>query len=164
MQRTGETEETRRWSPRLRVPFRRTAHNASDAAGMTIVGDSMLPAAGADGAVTTQAPHADVIDAEGAAPALVSDVRGDAVTAWLFQPDHEPVAVRLSDLPALAAVEDTFVWVDLAAYTEADLHEVGRVLRLHRKAVHAALSPWQRPRLAVYGDHFFTSATVAGSH
>jgi len=81
--------------------------------------------------------------------------------AWLFRAGQEPIAVDPRDLAALVAVEENFVWVDLSNYSEADLREVGRLLGLHRKAIHAALSPWQRPRLAVYPDHFFTSATVA---
>jgi len=129
--------------------------------GMTIVGDSVLPEAGEGGALTPVAPHAEVVDVEGAATSATPGILLDTAIAWLFRAGQEPVEVDPRDLAALVAVEANFVWVDLSAYGEADLREVARLLVLHRKAVHAALSPWQRPRLAVYPDHFFTSATVA---
>ena len=145
-----------------RVPFRRAASSPPPAeAGVTIVGDSVLPEAIEGGGLAPALPHTEVVDVEGVAPTAAPGALLETVTAWLFQPDQEPVAVDPRDLPALVAVEENFVWVDLSAYAQADLREVSRLLVLHRKAVHAALSPWQRPRLAVYSDHFATSATVA---
>ena len=130
-------------------------------AGTTIVGDSVLPETGADGALEPVAPHKEVVDAEGAAEATAPSALLDTATAWLFRAGQEPVAVDPRDLTALVAAPENFVWVDLSTYGEDDLRAVGRLLGLHRKAVHAALSPWQRPRLAAYPDHFFTSATIA---
>ncbi len=131
-------------------------------AGTTIVGDSVLPEAGTDrGALAPVAPHGEVVDVEGSATAAAPGALLETVTAWLFRAGQEPVAVAPQDLAALVAVEENFVWVDLSTYSSDGLREVGRLLGLHRKAMHAALSPWQRPRLAVYPDHFFTSATVA---
>ena len=127
---------------------------------MTIVGDTVLPDAGAPGPQPSDLPHGDVVDAEGAAPPAAPRVLLDTVTVWLFEPHQEPRAVHPQDLSALSPGEAQVVWVDLSAYTEPDLREVGRVLGLHRNAVHTALSPWQRPRLSLYSDHFFTSATV----
>jgi magnesium transporter len=53
------------------------------------------------------------------------------------------------------------VWVDLSAYADQQLRGLAARLDLHPNAVRAALSPWQRPRLSVYRDQFFVSATVA---
>jgi len=131
------------------------------AAGVTIVGDSILPTGDEVGALAPDAPRAEVVDVEGIAVPAAPGALLEAATAWLFRAGQEPVAVAPVDLAALVAVEENFVWVDLSTYGEADLREVARLLGLHRKAVHAALSPWQRPRLAVYPDHFFTSATIA---
>ena len=130
-------------------------------AGATIVGDSVLPEEGEGGALAPVAPHGEVVDVEGAADVAAPGALLGTAIAWLFRAGQEPIAVDPRDLAALVAVEENFVWVDLSNYSEADLREVGRLLGLHRKAIHAALSPWQRPRLAVYPDHFFTSATVA---
>lgn len=87
--------------------------------------------------------------------------RGPAMTALLFRPDGDASPVALDNLPALIAVDANFVWVDLSAYSADDLRAVAALLGLHRRAVRAALSPWHRPRLDVYGDRFFASVTVA---
>ncbi len=148
---------------RLRGAFRREARATPPplTAGVTIVGDSILPTGGEVGTLTLDAPRPEVVDVEGIAVPAASGALLEAATAWLFRAGQEPVAVAPVDLAALVAVEENFVWVDLSTYGETDLREVARLLGLHRKAVHAALSPWQRPRLAVYPDHFFTSATIA---
>jgi len=101
------------------------------------------------------------VEAEGPAPVQAPGVLLATATAWLFRPGQEPTAVAPRDVPELITLDGAVVWVDLPAYDASDLHEIARLLGLHRKAVHAALSPWQRPRLAVYPDHFFTSATIA---
>ncbi len=111
-------------------------------AGTTIVGDSILPEAGEDGALESVIPHAEVVDVEGAATAAAPGTLLDSAIAWLFRAGQEPVAVDPRDVTALVAVEENFVWVDLSTYGEADLREMARLLGLHRKAVHAALSPW----------------------
>lgn len=129
-------------------------------AGATIVGESVLPDAGEHGALSADVPHASVVDVEGPAPRTGAGGLLETATAWLFQPDQAPMAVPAAAVASLVGVAANFVWLDLCAYSEADLREVGRLLGLQRKAVHAALSPWQRPRLAVYAEHFFTSATV----
>ncbi len=129
-------------------------------AGTIIVGDNVLVADDND-LTTSSSPHAQAVDAEGTAPAAPTDAPLAAASAWLFRPGAEPALIAPDDIPAALAIDENFVWVDLSAYAQADLREIGRLLDLHRRAVHAALSPWQRPRLAIYPNHFYTSATVA---
>jgi len=153
----------------LRTPGERTVGEAGQResgsapglplAGATIVGESVLPDAGERGALSADVPHASVVDVKGPAPCTGAGGLLETATAWLFQPDQAPRAVPAA-VASLVGVAANFVWLDLCAYSEADLREVGRLLGLQRKAVHAARSPWQRPRLAVYAEHFFTSATV----
>lgn len=118
-----------------------------------MVGEDLMPAL-AD--PFPSAAGAAVVLPEGAASAG----RGEEVAAVLFAPDSSPVAVHLEDVPALIDEDAHFVWVDLGGYAEDTLRRVGRLLELPRNAVHAALSPWQRPRLTAYTDHFFVSVTV----
>ena len=129
-------------------------------AGTVIVGDNVLAVDESD-AATLDVPHTQAVDVEGMAPAAPTDAPLAAASAWLFRPGEEPTLIAPDEIPAAVASDDNFVWVDLSAYGQADLREVGRLLDLHRRAVHAALSPWQRPRLAIYPNHFYTSATVA---
>jgi magnesium transporter len=100
----------------------------------------------------------DVIEVEGAArdaPDAPSSVR-----AYLFHSDEAVREVALSEVAGLLPSEENFVWVDLSGFGEADLRRVADVLGLSRALVHAALSPWQRPRIDVYGEVFFVTATV----
>ena len=109
-------------------------------------------------------PVAEAVEAEGAAaPARDRSAQDPrpAIGTLLFRPNAEPREVDLAELPALVADDDNFVWVDLSGYDEDDLQAVARLLDLHPRAVEAALSPWQRPQLRVFKDHFFVSATVA---
>lgn len=128
--------------------------------GTIIVGDNVLVADDGDTA-TLDVPHTQAVDREGMAPAAPNDAPLAAASAWLFRPGEEPLLIPPDEIPAAVANDDNFVWVDLSEYGQADLREVGQLLELHRRAIHAALSPWQRPRLAIYPNHFYTSATVA---
>lgn len=128
--------------------------------GITIVGDSVLPVGDERGSLAPDAPRIDAVELEGAAPTIVPDAALTTATAWLFRPGQEPITVSPDTLPVLIAAADNFVWVDLTTYTQFDLQTLGHLLGLHRKAIRAALSPWQRPRLALYPDHFFTSVTI----
>lgn len=129
--------------------------------GTTIVGDSVLPTGDGATAFLPDAAHGEVVDAEGASPAgSGSGAPLASAVVWLFRPDREPAAVTPDELPALVQVDANFVWVDLPAYSAADLQALAGLLTLHRKAVRQSLSPWQRPRLTVFEGHFFTSATV----
>ena len=140
---------------------RRLSRHPLAETGLIVAGDAILsPAAGTDaggGGVPTGSEAA--VRTEGAAAAGEA-ARGTAVTVWFFAPEREPAEVPLTDVARLVADDENFVWVDLSGYAEADLRAVADALGLPRAAVRAALSPWQRPRLAVYPAHFFASATV----
>lgn len=141
------------------MPLRRRKKNGSaPRGGVTLVGGS--DAGHLPPAVREVAEH--VVDVEGRAEATAVDGQAPVLTAWLFRGDREPERLRKIDaLPGLVTDDANFVWVDLSEYAERDVHEVGRALGLHRNAIHAVLSQWHRPTLAVYPDHFMTSATVA---
>jgi magnesium transporter len=121
------------------------------------VGDNVLPASGGT-ASDIPSGSEDAVQTEGSVAEI--QAKASRVSAWLFTPDGEPSHVELEAVPGLASVEENFVWVDLDGYTEDDFHAVARLLGLHRQAVRAVLAGWQRPRLTVYADHFFTCATV----
>jgi len=122
--------------------------------GLTIVGDDVLPAtAGAEAVPAVR----DAMHAEGVASA---DAGTSIVTAWLFAPDRDPTEVAVADLPA-HTVAGHFVWLDLSSYAPEELHAVADLLGLPSNAVRTALAPWRRPRLSIYPNHFFVSATVA---
>src|SRR5215218_1988937 len=101
----------------------------------------------------------DVIDTEGSADA-VSAADAPAFVAWLFQEDADPRQVGLEELPALAADDAYFVWVDLNGYVPSDLAQVAEQLDLPAAAVQVTLAGWQRPRLGVFRDRYFVAVTV----
>jgi magnesium transporter len=78
----------------------------------------------------------------------------------LFREDAEPGQVSLEELPALAADDASFVWVDLSGYEPTDLTQVAQLLNLPEAAVRVSLAGWQRPRLGVFRDRFFVAVTV----
>jgi magnesium transporter len=122
------------------------------ASGLTIVGDEA-----ADDAARAAAKPEAVHVVEAADTERIAGV----VEAWLFAADQEPRQVALDDVSTFVADDANFVWVDLSAYAEDELRALATALDLHPNAVRAALSTWQRPRLSVYPNHFFVSATVA---
>lgn len=106
-------------------------------------------------------PTEDVIEVEGAAAhTRPASPRKRASTLYLFAPDVEPRQVTLDELPTLVGDDRNFVWVDLSDYIRTDLEAVAERLRLHEIGVHSALSSWKRPRLDVFHDHFFVTATT----
>ncbi|HEU5438695.1 MAG TPA: magnesium transporter CorA family protein [Ktedonobacterales bacterium] len=84
----------------------------------------------------------------------------EAVRALLFSPGVEPRVVALDEVPALAQVDRDFVWVDLAGYRQEDLQHIADLLVLPRDAVQTTLAEWRRPRLHVFGDRLYVTATV----
>jgi len=110
-------------------------------------------------------PAEEVVHVEGAAAQQPTAPLGQPRNAaWVFHAEQEPRQVEVTELPAVVADDANFAWVDLSDYAEQDLHEVARLLNLHEIGVRAALSPWQRPRLDVFGDHFFVATTLAELH
>jgi len=153
----GRITSVRQLGGRVR---RRLSRHPLAETGFTVAGDAVLPpAAGDGGGASVPTGSEAAVRTEGAA-AVGEAARGAAVTVWFFAPEREPAEVPLTDVARLVANDENFVWIDLSGYAEADLRAVADALGLPRAAVRAALSPWQRPRLAVYPAHFFASATV----
>ncbi|MGZ3714289.1 MAG: magnesium transporter CorA family protein, partial [Ktedonobacterales bacterium] len=71
-----------------------------------------------------------------------------------------PSLVKPETLPDLVSQERNFVWVDLTGYSPEEMQNVARLLSLHSSGVQATLSVWQRPRLDLFDNHFFVTATI----
>ncbi|MBV9579448.1 MAG: hypothetical protein JO057_12745 [Chloroflexi bacterium] len=106
----------------------------------------------------TMVPIAEAVEVE---TATVSADQRVTISAWLFGLEQEPHQVSTADLPTLLDHGAGLVWIDVSAYADHDLRQLANQVGLHPRAVRAALSSWQRPRVSVYGDHLFVSATVA---
>jgi magnesium transporter len=104
----------------------------------------------------------DVVDVEGAAEIVsAASETPAAVSVLVFGDGDEPREGRLAEVPDLVSQDSKFVWVDLSDYDPDDLRMIAELLGLNRVAVHVALSPWQRPRLDSFKDHYFVAATIA---
>jgi magnesium transporter len=138
----------------------RTRQTKVPGSGVALAGDVGVVAA-AGGLTAIQETMDEVVSVEDpSGPGPVPDAPA-APVAWLFQGDTTPVRVPVDALETVVADDDNFVWIDLGIVDERQLREVGAALGLHRNAVHAALSPWHRPSLVVYPEHFLVSATLA---
>ncbi|MCM8748393.1 CorA family divalent cation transporter [Thermomicrobiaceae bacterium CFH 74404] len=75
--------------------------------------------------------------------------------------DEELKPVDLESIAEIVRADENFVWIDLSEFAVADLERLAGRLSIDRRALHAAVSPWQRPQVDVYRDHFFVSSAVA---
>ncbi len=105
-------------------------------------------------------PVEDALRVEGAATSALTRGSNGHTEAWLFLAQSEPRTVDLSELPDLIAADENFVWVDLHDFTREDLARIASLVGLDRVSVHAAMSPWQRPRLDVFTGQCFVTVTV----
>lgn len=105
-------------------------------------------------------PAADVVDVE---QPVTPSAGGSSFehTAWLLRAPEMPRQVAFGELPALLTDDKNLVWIELCAYTESDMREVAKFLSLPGPAVEITLGEWRRPRLDVFDNVFFTTATVA---
>lgn len=104
----------------------------------------------------------DVIVPEDTADAVSAESDSSAdFSIQVFGDGADPRDGRFHELQGLVANDKMFVWIDLSDYGPDDLHRIAGVLALNRVAVHVALSPWQRPRLDSFKDHYFVATTVA---
>lgn len=115
---------------------------------LTIVGDEVLPVPTAEDQALRREG--------GAATSAVAST----ASAWLFVDNRAPVEVPVTDLATHTAAGESG-WLDLSCYTPEELSSAAGQFGLPVSAVRIALQPWQRPRLSIYPDHFFVSATVA---
>jgi len=150
--RRGRVASVRELGQRIRP--RRDRHPLAET-GLTIAGAAVPLVSGDTHAIPTGSE--DAVRTEGAAPL---DNDRDAIAVWLFASERPPAQTPRENLPRLLTDDENVVWVDLSGYAEDDLRTVARQCGLHNNAVRAALSPWQRPRLSVYADHFFVSVTI----
>jgi magnesium transporter len=116
----------------------------------------------AGGGTTMAVAAQDVVDTEDAADVVsAANETPTAVTVLVFGDGPEPREVRVEELSDIVDRDSKFVWVDLSDYSPDDMRLIAELLGLNRVAVHVALSPWQRPRLDSFKDHYFVAATVA---
>jgi len=84
-----------------------------------------------------------------------------SLQVWLVRADEELQPVEVESIAELVRADENFVWIDLSEFAVGDLERLAERLSIDRRAPHAAISPWQRPQVDVYHDHFFVSTTVA---
>lgn len=116
--------------------------------------------AGSDRLVSGPAEQALTEEGSASEEARTSSI-DPAMVIWVFRAGEATRSIVKNELAEAVAEDENMVWVDLSDYDEASLGELSTLLGLDPSEVHTALSPWQRPRLDVYGGHFFTAVTVA---
>jgi len=82
------------------------------------------------------------------------------MTSLLFHKGDQPTEIDRSEIAKVVRDDDCFVWIDLSDYAESDLTGLIDDLRLDSAGVRAALAGWQRPRMDVFGNHFYISVTI----
>lgn len=123
-------------------------------------GRKAVPMAG--GGAVNAGPAQEALTSEGPVREhQVLDGYDQKTTAWLFSAGHEPRRIDPAELDEVLSHDENLVWINLPGFTEAQLRKLAPDLGLHRDEVHAALSRWQRPHLAVHDGHFSVSVTVA---
>jgi Mg2+ and Co2+ transporter CorA len=115
--------------------------------------------------VKIPAPAEQVVTPEAAVERSASAQRsatpeGGSLQGWHYTSANPPRRIDLSVAPALVADDKNFVWFDLADYGTDDLSAAADTLGIHQAAMRSALSAWKRPRLDVFEDQFFVSATI----
>ena len=99
------------------------------------------------------------VEVEGAIREDDLERRGQ-LTVWLFPRGKGLREVPLAEVTALARSEDNFLWIDLTAFTAAEMRHVAGVLGLPESLAQTALAPWQRPRLDIFGSVFSVLGTL----
>lgn len=149
----------------MRGAWRIDGHSAGD------MSDGEVEAAAADaretralagGGTSVTIANKDIVDAEDTADAVSAGSTSSAdISMQVFGEGADPRDGRFDELHELVRHDKVFVWVDLSDYEPDDLRRIADILHLNRVAVHVTLSPWQRPRLDSFKDHYFVAATVA---
>jgi magnesium transporter len=116
----------------------------------------------AGGGASTRVADNEIVDPEDTAEIVAAGSESSAdVSMLVFGDGADPRMGHIDELHDLVRNDKIFVWVDVSDYDPDDLRLIAEILRLNRVAVHLALSPWQRPRLDSFKDHYFVAATIA---
>ncbi len=87
-----------------------------------------------------------------------------AMTTLLFHKGDQPTEIDRSEIADAVRDDDCFVWIDLSDYAQSDLRGLVDNLGLDPAGVQAALAGWHRPRMDVFGNHFYVSVTIPRVH
>ena len=120
----------------------------------------------AGGGVALPKTAEEVVRVEAAAGAelgVETDAARPTARAYLFHLDDEAREVSLEEIPELVKSDDNFVWLDLSGFGEGEFRDLAEELELPGAFVRTTLSGWQRPRLDVFGERFFITATLPGT-
>ncbi len=80
---------------------------------------------------------------------------------YIFQVGTQPRSIEVTDIiESVNDADQSYAWIDLANYGPEELQTLAQVLQIHPVAVQVALSAWRSPRLDVFNDHFFVTATL----
>lgn len=102
----------------------------------------------------------DVITFEQAPTTEASAVQQTTVMGSVFRSETPPRSIEVVDIVETMNDADNYLWIDLSNYVSEDLQALTQGLHIHPVAVQVALSAWKSPRLDVFGDHFFVTATL----
>ena len=134
---------------RLSVRYRKTkAHT-------TLAGGS-----GQELSATSASLTRDVLTFEQAPATEAATVQKTTFMGYVFQPETQPRSIEVVDIGEVLADPANYTWIDLSNYVAEDLRALTQALQIHPIAVQVALSAWKSPRLDVFGDHFFVTATL----
>lgn len=117
----------------------------------------------AGGGVALPKTAEEVVRVEAAAGAelgVETDAARPTARAYLFHLDDEAREVSLEEIPELVKSDDNFVWLDLSGFGEGEFRDLAEEFELPGAFVRTTLSGWQRPRLDVFGERFFITATL----
>jgi magnesium transporter len=102
----------------------------------------------------------DVITFEQAPTTEASSVQQTTFMGYAFRSETQPRSIEVVDIIETMNDAENYLWIDISNYTPMDLQTLTQGLQVHPIAVQAALSAWRSPRLDVFGDHFFVTATL----
>jgi magnesium transporter len=79
---------------------------------------------------------------------------------YIFHGTEKPQNLAVEVLPELIADAENYLWIDLSRPVADDLQLLAEVLKIDTSAVQVILSGSGSPRLDVFDDHFFVTATI----
>jgi magnesium transporter len=101
-----------------------------------------------------------VITYEKAPTPEASSVQQTTVLGSVFRSETLPRSIEIVDIVETMNDAENYLWIDLSNYRPEDLQMLAQGLQIHPIAVQVALSAWKSPRLDVFSDHFFVTATL----